>query len=169
MRSKIKDQQKKRNQPVVIRSCLKKRNVSLIKNKIKIMSFHFLCFLFLFNPTFDTSTRVPSPTTRPVSSGRDTRGPRRHGYPCRGKGESSSSSKGTGESPSSPKGAGESQVPREHCKSESRQVPREHCNVIERSLDCLIHKDQNVRLHNYYSLSSKSLSFKLILYHLIFK
>ena len=49
---------------------------------------------------------------------------------------------------------------------ESRQVPREHRNVIERSLDCLIHKDQNVRLHNYYSLSSKSL---LILYHLIFK
>jgi hypothetical protein len=87
------------------------------------MSFHFcVLFLFLFNPTFDTSTRVPSPTTRPVSSGRDTRGPRRHGYPCRGKGESSSSSKGTGESPSSPKGTGESQVPREHCKSESKFV-----------------------------------------------
>ena len=116
---------------------LKKRNVFLIKNKIKIMSFHFLCFLFLFNSMFDTKTRAPSPSTRPVSSGRDTRGPRRHGYPSTcwvkarshgGAGESSSSSKGTGagESHSSPKGtsggAGESQVSREHCKSESRDV-----------------------------------------------
>ena len=101
----------------------KKRNVSLIKNKIKIMSFHFLCFISVFFQSHVWHINKSALADYPASVlwQRYPR-PSPSRVPVHVSGESSSSSKGAGESPSSPKGAGESQVSREHCKSESRVV-----------------------------------------------
>ena len=101
-------------------------------------------------------TRGPSPSAGPVSSGRDTRGPRRDGYPstCKVKAVRVKVPREHFKSESSPRGVkARSQGSIAKVKAQSRQVPREHCNVIERSLDCRIRIKLTIEFFTIDSLS----------------
>jgi len=132
------------------------------KNKIKIASFHYLCFISNERSLAECGTSVlwqrypwPPPSRVPLHvKSESSAGQSPKGAFLKVKAVRFKVRREHFKSESSPRGVkARSQGSIAKVKAQSRQVPREHCNVIERSLDCRIRIKLTIEFFTIDSLS----------------